>query len=150
MVNYYDRIMPARGRTYKHIRYHNGSRYNRNTLWLRDLVKQTSRGIKTAWRGTLKLQIQQFNEKLFTPARMAPRPCHQLEKVTESRRPEQYPKYCPKPTVASNYINGVIQQKKNRIEVSQNQSIDRAPVIAVNSRCQGVDKCSAQVRAYSV
>ena len=30
-----------------------------------------------------------------------------------------------------------------------NQSIDRAPVVAVNLRCHGVDMCSTQVCAYS-
>ena len=33
---------------------------------------------------------------------------------------------------------------------SNKLSLDLLPVIAVNSRCQGVDMCPAQVHAYSV
>ena len=55
------------------------------------------------------------------------------------------------PTLQLRLIMESFKRKMQQIALKSNKlSIDWQPVIAVNSLCQGVDRCSAQVCVYSV
>ena len=63
----------------------------------------------------------------------------------------EYHKDCLHPTVACYIYMELFNRNMQQIAMeSKKISIDWPPVIAVTSRCQGVDRCPAHVRVYSV